>query len=93
LIAAAVVALAFASSIAGFIFRRARTRRPRHRKMVHGRAPIWETTDDDRIFISDHPPSGNRDYRPRFARSAGSTRVKSDRKTEFIPRTPRRAPR
>jgi hypothetical protein len=61
--------------------------------MVHGRAPIWETTDDDRIFISDHPPSGNRDYRPRFARSAGGTRAKSDRKMEFIPRTPRRAPR
>jgi hypothetical protein len=91
LITAAVVAMAFAS--AALISRRGRTRRPRHRKMVHGRAPIWETTDDDRIFLSDHPPSGNREYRPRFARSAGSTRVKADRKTEFIPRTPRRAPR
>jgi hypothetical protein len=93
LIAAAVGALAFASSTAAFIARRARTRRPRHRKMVHGRAPIWETTDDDRIFLSDHPPSGNRDYRPRFARGAGSTRGKGDRKTEFTSRMPRRAPR
>jgi len=93
LIAAAVGALAFASSTAAFISRRGRAQRPRHRKMVHGRAPIWETTDDDRIFLSDHLPSGNRDYRPRFARSAGSARVQGDRKTEFVPRTPRRAPR
>jgi hypothetical protein len=98
LIAAAVGALAFAGAAAKLISRRSRARRPRHRKMVHGRAPIWETTDDDRIFLSDHPPSGNRDYRPRFARSAGSakvqsTRVQGDRKTEFVPRTPRRAPR
>jgi hypothetical protein len=93
LIAAAVGALAFAGAAAKLISRRSRARRPRHRKMVHGRAPIWETTDDDRIFLSDHPPSGNRDYRPRFARSAGSARVQGDRKTEFVPRTPRRAPR
>jgi hypothetical protein len=90
LIAAAAGALAFAGAATTLIARRRRVRLPRHRKMAHTRAPIWETTDDDRIVLSDHLPSGNRDYRPRFAQGA---RVQGDRRTEFISRMPRRAPR
>jgi hypothetical protein len=99
LIAAAVGALVFIGIAAALVSRRGHARRLRRRKAVHARGPIWETTDDDRIVLSDPLPSGSRDYRPRFARGAASAKVQgakvqADRKTEFISRMPRRrAPR
>jgi hypothetical protein len=74
LIAAAIGALAFAGAAAALIARRRRVRLPRHRKMSRARAPIWETTDDDRIVLEDHPP-WDRDFQPRFGRSVGSTKI------------------
>jgi hypothetical protein len=43
--------------------------------MSYTQAPIWETTDDDRIVIEDQPASPNRNYEPRFARGVGSAKV------------------
>jgi len=74
LIAAAIAAIALAGAAAALISRRNRVRLPRHRKMSRARAPIWETTDDDRIVLEDQPP-WDRDYQPRFARSVGSAKV------------------
>jgi hypothetical protein len=86
--AAIVGALAFTGA-AALISRRRRTRL-RRRNARHARAPIWETTDDDRIVLSDYPSMDNRDYRPRFARNVGSATAAS---AEFIRRPPRRATR
>ena len=91
LIAAAFGALAFAGA-AMLIARRTRSRRLRGRIAQSARGPISETTDDDRIILSDHPYQDNRDYRPRFARGVG-TAAASNRKMEFARRAPRYAQR
>lgn len=76
LIAAAIGALAFAGAAAALVARRRRVRLPRHRKMSRARAPMWDTTDDDRIVLEDQLP-WDRDYQPRFGRSVGSTKIQS----------------
>ena len=97
LIVAAIGALAFAG-IAAIISRRYR-RRVRRRKATSAQGPIWDTTDDDRIVLSDYPANGDRDYRPRFARGVASAAPRSrapefsQRAPEFVPRAPRRARR
>jgi hypothetical protein len=80
-------ALAFAGAAALMSRRRRRVRVPNARS---ARGPIWETTDDDRIVLSDYPSTDKKDYRPRFARSVGSAPVVPP---EFIRRPPRRAAR
>jgi len=95
LVAATIGALTFAGT-ALLISRGDRTRRLRRRTMPHAREPVWETTDDDRIVLSDHPLSdppraGNDEYRPRFARDVKSATASDDRPTTFTPRKPRRA--
>ncbi len=91
LIAAAIGALAFAGA-AALILRRHR-RRVRRRKATSARGPIWETTDDDRIVLSDSPAMDDRDFRPRFARGVASATSRHQRAPEFAPRMPRRARR
>jgi hypothetical protein len=91
LIAAAIGALAFASA-AALIFRRHR-RRVRRRKATSARGPIWETTDDDRIVLSDFPAMDDRDFRPRFARGVASATSRHQRAPEVALRMPRRARR
>ena len=86
-ITAIIGALAFAGAAAFMSRRRRRLSVPKARS---ARGPIWETTDDDRIVLSDYPSMDNRDYRPRFARSVGSTPAVSP---EFVRRPPRRAAR
>jgi hypothetical protein len=87
LIAAIIVALAFAALLA----RRRGIRLVRRRVARSGRGPLWETTDDDRIVLSDqHPSPDGRGYR--FARgvpSAATTR----RARELARRPPRHASR
>jgi hypothetical protein len=83
--AAIAGALAFAGAAALMSRRRRRLRVP---KVRSARRPVWETTDDDRIVLSDYPSTDNRDYRPRFARSVGSATAVSP---EFVRRPPRRA--
>ncbi len=85
--AAMMGALAFAGAAAFLSRRRRRLRVP---KVRSARGPIWETTDDDRIVLSDYTPTDHRDYRPRFARSAASATAASP---EFVRRPPRRAAR
>jgi hypothetical protein len=86
-VTAIVGALAFAGAAAFMSRRRRRLSVPKARS---ARGPIWETTDDDRIVLSDYPSVDNRDYRPRFARSVGSATAVSP---EFVRRPPRRAAR
>jgi hypothetical protein len=91
LIAAAIGALAFAAA-AALILRRHR-RRVRRRKATSARGPIWETTDDDRIVLSDYPAMDDRDFRPRFARGVASATSRHQRAPEVAQRVPRRARR
>ena len=86
-VTAIIGALAFAGAAAFMSRRRRRLSVPKARS---ARGPIWETTDDDRIVLSDYPSVDNRDYRPRFARSVGSAPAVSP---EFVRRPPRRAAR
>jgi hypothetical protein len=91
LFAATVGALAFAGAAA--LIARRRRMRIRRRKVRSARAPVWETTDDDRIILSDQLSSYGRDYRPRFARSARGVGPSKDRATDFASRAPRYARR
>lgn len=93
LIAAALSALAFAGAAALIVRRRGLGRRLRRRVAQSARGPIWETTDDDRIILSDHRYQDMRDYRPRFARGAGVASTSSNRKPESSRRAPRYAQR
>jgi hypothetical protein len=73
---------------AAIIFNFGRPRRRQPRKVRVRRGPIWETTDDDRIVLSDHPGTNAHLRRPRFARGSGEA---EDRKSESHRRQPRRA--
>ncbi len=93
LIAGMLGALAFAGAAALIARRRGLGRRLRRRIAQSARGPVWETTDDDRIILSDHPYPDHRDYRPRFARSAGVAPAAGGRKPESARRAPRFAQR
>jgi hypothetical protein len=94
MIAATLGALAFAG--AGALIARRFRRRVRRRKATSARGAIWDTTDDDRIVLSD-PAADERDDRPRFARGVASTASRprgqefKQRAPEFVQRAPRRA--
>jgi len=89
-IAATTGALLLAG-LAAFFSKRFRGR-VRRRKASTARGPIWETTDDDRIVLSDYPAANDREYRPRFARGVASAAARY-RSPEVVQRAPRRAPR
>jgi hypothetical protein len=91
LIAAVIGALAFAG-FAALLSGRGRSGRLRRRVAQSARGPISETTDDDRIILSDHPYPDNRDYRPRFGR-VGASAASSSRTREPGSRAPRYARR
>jgi hypothetical protein len=92
LIAAALGALAFAGIVA-LIFSRGRSRRLRRREARYTRGATWDTTDDDRIILSDHPSAGNRNYRPRFASGVEGAAISVARTPEFARRRARPVPR
>jgi hypothetical protein len=79
---------AFTLAAAIIIKKFGRRRRPQPRKIRVRRGPIFETTDDDRIVLSDHPVMNAHMRRPRFARGIGET---EDRKSEPQRRKSRRA--
>jgi hypothetical protein len=89
LFAATVGALAFAGAVTLISRRRRRLRR---HQAHHSRGPIWETTDDDRIILSD-PSLDHRDYRPRFARGVRGAAPSDKRASNFGSRAPRYAQR
>ncbi|MFZ0763836.1 hypothetical protein [Bradyrhizobium sp.] len=91
LFAATIGALAFAGA-AALISRRRRTRL-RRRVAQSARDPVWETTDDDRIILSDYPSQDKAEYRPRFARSVKNAAPSNKRAAEFASRAPRYARR
>ena len=88
LIAAVIGAVAFAG-LAALIAKRRRARRVRRRIARSTHSPLWETTDDDRIVLSDHPYPDSRGYR--FARGVANTPIHRPR--EFGRRPPRHASR
>jgi hypothetical protein len=93
LIAAVIGAVAFAG-LAALVSRRGRSRRRLRRRVAQStRARIWETTDDDRIVLSDQPYPDVREYRPRFGRGAGAAAAPGGRPREFVSRAPRYARR
>jgi hypothetical protein len=92
LIAATLGALAFASAAALMYRRRSRGRRLRRRVAQSARGGLSETTDDDRIILSDYH-SVDRDYRPRFARNVRTAAGADERAQEFARRAPRYARR
>jgi hypothetical protein len=89
LITATLGALAFASAAALMYRRKGRGQRLRRRVAQSARGGLSETTDDDRIILSDYPFPDKADYRPRFARNVRTKAVADDRAKEF----PRRAPK
>ena len=80
MIAAAIVALAFAA----LFTRRRLTRRVRRRVVRSARGPLWETTDDDRIVVSDQSHPDGRGYR--FARGVPSVAARRAREARRPPR-------
>ena len=73
---------------AAIIVKFGRPRRLQPRIIRVRRGPISETTDDDRIVLSDHPGANPYMRRPRFARGFGEA---EDRKSEAYRRKSRRA--
>jgi hypothetical protein len=89
---AAVIGMLVLAGLVPLVLKRLRGR-VRRRKASTVRGPIWETTDDDRIVLSDYPANDDRDYRPRFARGVPSAASRY-RAPEVVPqRAPRRARR
>ena len=91
LFAATAGALAFAGAAALISRRRRRTRLLRQAHDAGG--AVWETTDDDRIVLSEYPSMEDQDYLPRFARGAGNAAASDHRAPEFIRRMPWHAAR
>jgi hypothetical protein len=84
-----LVAILGAVTLAGaIIVKLGRPRRLRPRTVRGRRGPIWETTDDDRIVLSDQPAMSAYMRRPRFARNFSET---DERKSKPYPRQSRRA--
>ncbi len=88
LLAAVVGALALAGISARLFFGRARRARVRAR-----RGPIRDSTDDDRIALSDQRAAHVLRHRSRFSRGFGEAGDPNDRIAEFFSRMSKRAPR
>jgi hypothetical protein len=90
LLVAAIGALALASITASLFFQFGRARHPR-RGVVRARpGPVWESTDDDRIVLSDYPEANVIPSRPRFARNIPSS--PDNQMADFLSRMTGRAP-
>jgi hypothetical protein len=90
---AVVVAFALFGVLASLIFKFSRTRRLRRAKVRARRRPVWEeSTDDDRIALSDYPDADVLPRRSHFARGAGEASRPNDRMSDFHSRMSGRAP-
>ena len=78
--------LALAGIIGTVMFKFGRSPRLQPSEISNRRGHIWESTDDDRIALSDHPDTN------RFARGRQQTLDRRDRTTEFFAQISRRAP-
>jgi hypothetical protein len=91
LFVAAVGALALFSIAASLISKFSRARRPRRAAIRARQRPVWESTDDDRIVLSDYREADFLPRRTTFARGVGEANQPGGR-TDFLSRISRRAP-
>ncbi len=89
LLAAAVAALALAGISASLVFTFGRARRGR---LSAPRGAIQDSTDDDRIALSDPGAAHVPPHQTRFSRGFGGAGQPDDRTAEFFSRISRRAP-
>jgi hypothetical protein len=87
-----VGALALASVAGVLISRFGHARQLRRPPVRTRRGPVWETTDDDRIVLSDHPGVDGFPRQAHFFHGAGEASEPNDRGTEFYSRRSSRAP-
>lgn len=92
LLVAIVGALALAGTTASLIFKFGRARPPRRGDNRARRAPIRESTDDDRIVVSNYPGFDILRRRPQFFRGPGGANDPNERTAEFFARISGRAP-
>ncbi|MGZ5875288.1 MAG: hypothetical protein ACXWKP_24640 [Bradyrhizobium sp.] len=90
LFVAVIGALALASITVSLFFQFGRARHPRRGVVRARRGPVWESTDDDRIVLSDYPEADVIPSRPRFARNIPSS--PDHRMADFLSRMTGRAP-
>jgi hypothetical protein len=92
LFVAIIAAVAFFGIMASLILTFSRARRPRRTAVRARRGPVWETTDDDRIVLSDYPDADPLPRRPHFARAVGEASDPDDRMAQFLAKMTGRAP-
>jgi hypothetical protein len=92
LLVAIIGALALASIMTSLIFKFGRARRPRRAAVRARRGPVFESTDDDRIVVSDYPDADPLPRRHQFARGIDDARSPDDRMADFLTRISGRAP-
>ena len=86
LLVAVVGAFTLAGITASLFFKLGRARHPRPGAIRVRRGPIWDSTDDDRIVLSDYPEADALPRRPRFSRHIAEAVAPDDRRAEFISR-------
>jgi hypothetical protein len=92
LLVAIVGASALAGIMAGVIFKFGSPHRPRRGEIRVHRGPIWESTDDDGIVLSDHPRANALARRGRFPGELDEAPDRNDRIAEFFAHISRPAP-
>lgn len=86
LLVAVVGVFTLAGITASLFFKLGRARHPRPGAIRVRRGPIWDSTDDDRIVLSDYPEADALPRRPRFSRHIAEAVAPDDRRAEFISR-------
>lgn len=92
LLVAVAGALVLGGMTARLTFRFGRGRHLRPRVVRARRGPIWESTDDDRIALSDYPDPDVLPRRSRFSRDVGEANGPDNRLAASFSRMPGRAP-
>lgn len=92
LLVAIVGALVLAGITASLIFKFGRAPHPRRDDNRARRDPIRESTDDDRIVLSNYPGTGILRHRTQSLRSPGGANDPNERAAEFFSRISGRAP-
>jgi hypothetical protein len=86
LLVAVVGAFTLAGITASLFFKIGRARHPRPGAVRVRRGPIRDSTDDDRIVLSDYPEADALPRRPRFPRHISEPVAPDDRRAEFMSR-------
>jgi hypothetical protein len=86
LLAAVAGAFTLAAITASLFFQLGRARRPRRGTIRVRRGSIWDSTDDDRVALSDYPEPDAVPRQPRFSRRVAEAAAPDDSRTEFMSR-------